>query len=83
MGTVNTENGNYFAVGLSNGQVKLYNCKSGAHLVDIQAHSRSVNALICHPTKPIFVTVSDDTFVNVWYAKASKDTITDIELVMS
>lgn len=81
---VKTDNGNYFAAGLSNGLVKLFNCKSGAHLVDIQAHSRAVNAVVAHPSKPIFVTVSDDTLVNLWHVKATqKDSISDIELVMS
>ena len=68
---VKTEKGNYYAAGLSNGLVKLFNCNSGAHLVDIQAHSRSVNAIVSHPDKSIFVTVSDDTFVNVWHVKAT------------
>ena len=34
-GCIKTENGNFYIVGLSNGLVKVFNCKSGAHLVDI------------------------------------------------
>ena len=68
---VKTENGNYYATALSNGLVKLFNCSSGAHLVDIQAHSRSINAIISHPEKPIFATVSDDTLVNLWHVKTT------------
>ena len=72
------DHGNYFVVAHANGLVKLYKCKDAqnenkaAYLCDIQAHSRSINALVCHPTKPTFATVSDDTMVNLWYAKTDK-----------
>ena len=43
-----------------------------------------MNALVCHPSKPIFVTVSDDTIVNLWHIKTSeKENIDDVDLVMS
>ena len=64
-----TEDQSYFIAGHSNGLIKIFNCNTGAHLVDIQAHSRTVNAIVCHPSKPIFASVSDDTFVNLWYCK--------------
>ena len=67
------DHGNYFVVAHANGLVKLYKCRDPqnenkcAYLCDIQAHSRTINALVCHPTKPTFATVSDDTMVNLWY----------------
>ena len=84
IGCMNTENDNYYIASLSNGVVKIFNCKTGAHLVDIQAHSRQINALACHPSKPIFVTVSDDTIVNLWKCKATdKEVISEVNLIMS
>jgi WD40 repeat protein len=47
----------------------------------LAAHSRQVNALACHPTKSIFVTVGDDTFLNVWEVESGA--AFNIRLVMS
>ena len=56
---------NLFVAAYANGQVKLYNAV-GDLIIELSAHSRAVNALKCHPTKSLFVTVSDDTFCNLF-----------------
>jgi len=33
---------------------------------ELSAHSRSINALVCHPLKSFFATCSDDTFVHIF-----------------
>ena len=73
--------GNLFAVGYSNGVVRLYSAEEPKCLAEIQAHSRQVNALICHPSKPLILTAGDDTFVNVW--EISKTQEFDVSLKMS
>lgn len=65
--------GNCFIAALSNGLIKIFECKDVTHVADLQAHSRSINGLICHPQKPVFATVSDDTMTNVWYAKSEEN----------
>lgn len=35
MSCLKTDTGNFFIAGLSNGLIKVFNCNSGAHLVDI------------------------------------------------
>lgn len=58
---------NFFLVGYSNGQVSMFNAASPPYkIAEIQAHSRQINGMACHPSRPLFVTVSDDTFMNVW-----------------
>jgi len=52
--------------GYANGTISLHNLKTRAKVVDIAAHSRSINAIDVHPTADMFVSVSDDTYVNVW-----------------
>ena len=71
----------FYVVGLATGVVRIYSCASCDLVVEMMAHSRQVNAIVCHEVKPVFATVSDDTMVNLWHAKIEKDTITDIELV--
>ena len=65
--------GNCFVAALSNGLVKIFDCTSGALVAEMMAHSRSVNGLVCHPQKPIFATVSDDTMTNIWYVKSEEN----------
>lgn len=58
--------GNLFVVGYSNGMVKLYTSDEPRLVASVQAHSRQVSAIACHPSKQLFATVGDDTFMNVW-----------------
>jgi WD40 repeat protein len=58
---------NLFLVGYSNGQISIFNAASPPFkIAEIQAHSRQVNGIAVHPSRPLFVSVSDDTFMNVW-----------------
>jgi len=57
---------NLFVVGFASGMVNLYSAATGSKVIELSAHSRQVNALCCHPTKSIFATVGDDTFLNMW-----------------
>ena len=74
---------NLFAIGFANGAVKLYNCESGTIICELQAHSRQINGLVCHPTKSVFATCGDDTFLNVWEVSGSKLENLDINLICS
>jgi len=40
---------NKYVAGLANGVVKIIDCIDGNLLAEIQAHSRSVNAIVAHP----------------------------------
>ena len=74
---------NLFAIGYANGSVKLFNAEDGQLLCELGAHSRQVNALVCHPTKAVFATCGDDTFVNIWEVSGSKLASLDINLIVS
>ena len=56
---------NLYTVGFANGSIKLINPK-GQLIATVNAHSRGVNALTCHPVKSIFASCSDDTFMNIF-----------------
>ena len=68
-------------IGYASGMVKLVKCDTGRTVCELQAHSRQVSALVCHPVRPIFASVSDDTFVNLWEVTGSKLESIDIQLV--
>ncbi len=72
---------NLFAAGFANGLVKLISCSTGTVMCEVSAHSRSLNALVCHPFKPIFATCSDDTFTHVFEVTGDKNNA-DINLVL-
>ena len=72
---------NLYVVGFASGIVKLYGSQSGVKVCELAAHSRQINALACHPAKSIFVTVGDDTFLNVWEVESGA--AFNIRLVMS
>ena len=56
---------------------------NGSLLCEMQAHSRQVSALVCHPVRSVFATVSDDTFLNVWEVTGLKLEINDVQLIIS
>ena len=37
--------------------------KSGKTVAEIGAHSRSINAVACHPTRSLIASCGDDSFV--------------------
>jgi len=51
---------------LATGTIRVLNCKTGVKVAELGGHSRIITALDMHPSKDIFVTVGEDTFVNVW-----------------
>ena len=69
---------NLFVVGFANGQVKLIK-PNGSVVCDLSAHSRGLNALVCHPSKSVFATCSDDTFMHLFEVTEK----TDINLILS
>lgn len=72
-----------FIAGFANGSVKLIHAENGTLLADLSCHSRSLNALACHPTKPIFATCSDDTFLHVFSVSSEREDLIDTTLVLS
>lgn len=74
-------NENLFAAGFVNGNVKLIH-PNGQILCELAAHSRSINSLICHPSRPIFATCSDDTFVHLFEVINGKDNKLDVNLFL-
>ena len=72
-----------FAVGFASGRVKLFVCESGRLVCEIGAHSRQVNALVSHPTRSVFATAGDDTFVNVWEVSGGSVERLDVNLLTS
>ena len=73
---------NLYVIGLANGTVKIAQ-STGSIVAELSSHSRSLNALVCHPSKPLFATCSDDTFMNVFEVKGDKPERIDVNLVLS
>jgi WD40 repeat protein len=74
---------NLYAAGFANGMVKIINPMGGIVLCELSAHSRSLNALTCHPTKPLFATCSDDTFMHIFEVTGDKNDKLDVKVVLS
>ena len=71
-------------VAFANGSVKLFNSETGSIMAEIGAHSRQISGMVCHPTKCVFVTCGDDTFLNIWkVVSSSKKGEIEIEVVSS
>ncbi|CDW78897.1 wd repeat-containing protein 54-like [Stylonychia lemnae] len=73
---------NVFVVGYANGSVRLIS-PSGQLLCNLSAHSRSLNALTCHPTKSVFATCSDDTFTHIFEVVGDKLDKLNVNLILS
>ena len=80
VGCLKRLNSNIFVVAFLNGAVKLFNSETGTLIGEVGAHSRQINALVCHPTKSVFATCGDDTFLNVWEVKGDE---IEIDVVVS
>jgi len=68
---------NFYIAGFANGLVSIIT-SSGELVCELSAHSRSINALACHPSKSVFATCSDDTFMHVY--EVSGDRIDKLEV---
>lgn len=73
---------NLFVAGFVNGLVKLIT-PAGVVICEMSVHSRCLNALTCHPTKSIFATSSDDTFVHVFEVTGDTSSKRDVNLILS
>ena len=72
-----------FIVAYASGVVRLFLCETGQKVCEIGAHSRQINALVTHPTRTVFVTAGDDTFVNVWEITGATLERLDINILTS
>lgn len=82
IGTLVKGGDNYYAAAYANGSVKLIT-SAGVVVAEIGAHSRGINALTCHPTKAVFATCSDDTFVNVYDVAGESAENLEVNLILS
>jgi len=56
----------FIIAALASGTIRLLNAKTAVAIAEIGGHSRIINAIDVHPVLDMFVTVGEDTFVNVW-----------------
>lgn len=54
------------AAAFTTGHIRLYDVSKRQITHEIAAHTRAINALDMHPTKPILLAASEDTFVSCW-----------------
>jgi WD40 repeat protein len=74
---------NLVCAGFQNGHVKLLNFENGDMIAEISSHSRMVNAVACHPSRAVFATCGDDTFMNVYEVSGDKIEKLDVDLILS
>lgn len=48
----------------------------------MSAHSRVINAVACHPSKSVFATCSDDTFMQVFEVSGDRLDKIDVNLIL-
>jgi len=48
------------------GHIRMYDVAARSLAVEIAAHTRAINALDIHPTRPMLLAGSEDTFVSCW-----------------
>ncbi len=73
---------NLFIAGFASGTVKIIS-PTGVAILEMGAHSRCLNALACNPSKAVFATVGDDTFLNVWEVAGNTLDKLDVNLMLS
>ena len=73
---------NLYIAAYQNGLIKLLS-PQGTVICELTSHSRMINALVCHPSKSVFATCSDDTFVNIFEVSGDKVEKIDINLIVS
>jgi WD40 repeat protein len=56
----------HLAAAFASGHVRLYDVGKKVATVEIASHTRSINALTIHRTRPLLLSASEDTFVSVW-----------------
>jgi len=65
------------------GHIRLFSLSTETLCAEIAAHSRCINAMALHPTKPMFASVSEDTYINVWSVPDFDSKDAKVELVYS
>lgn len=64
---VTLKSGHGFAVGgFTTGHLRMYSLANKCLRVEITAHTRIINAVSIHKTKPMVCCASEDTFISVW-----------------
>jgi len=48
------------------GKIRAYSLEKKSLVLEIAAHSRNINAIAIHPTKPMLACASEDCFLSVW-----------------
>ncbi len=61
-----SHNGYYLASGLQNGNISIWEGKSGFHVKTLTGHAQSVRGVDFHPTKPLLASASGDHTVRLW-----------------
>lgn len=59
----------FLAAGFGSGHIRLYDLarlSTGALVVEIGAHTRSINSVQIHPSRPLMISAGEDTFVTCW-----------------
>lgn len=57
---------NCILIGTDDNHVRVYNYNTLERLADFEAHSDYIRSIAIHPTKPLFLTTSDDCTVKLW-----------------
>ena len=55
----------------------------GVVVCEIASHSRQINAICSHPSKSVFASCSDDTFMNVYEVSGDKIEKLDVNLIIA
>jgi hypothetical protein len=56
----------YAVLGYASGRVSVFSCVSGMRWMEVTAQARACTGVAVHPSKPMFVTVGEDTVLSVW-----------------
>ena len=65
--------GPVLAAAFTSGHIRLYDLARRQITHEICAHTRAINALDIHPSKPILLAASEDTFVSCWTIPSSSN----------
>jgi WD40 repeat protein len=57
---------NTLAAGFASGHIRLYDIGKKSIVAEIGAHTRSINALEMHASRPLLIAAGEDTFVSGW-----------------
>jgi len=58
--------GNSIVAGYTTGHLRLFRLSSGVLFAEIGAHTRAISAMDVHPEMSLFVSVGEDSVINIW-----------------